>query len=63
MILKSYTLEIVSDDVADVSSTADWDMQDARVLADMPARLEEIVENLTDLLPGGYRAQIGEEKP
>ena len=60
MIIARYTLEIISEaTVVDASEAAEWDMREARVLADMPARLEEVEENLTDMLPDGFRAQIG----
>jgi len=58
MIIARYILDIISEDVVDVKQS-DFELRDARVLADLPARLEEIQENLTDLLPEGYRAQIG----
>ena len=51
MILASYELQIVSDDAA----TPD---KDRRCLADLPVYLEETEENLTDILPEGYRAEI-----
>ncbi len=60
MIIARYVLEIVSEaSVVDASEAYDWDMREARVLADMPARLEEVEENLTDMLPDGFKAQIG----
>lgn len=34
--------------------------KDKRMLADLPAYMEEIEENLSDLLPEGYEAQIKE---
>ncbi len=57
MILARYLIEIHSDDLVG-SSESDYDLRDARVLADMPARLEELEENLTDMLPESYSARI-----
>lgn len=56
MILARYILEIVTEE-----DELDDDMAWKRVLADLPARLEELEENLTDMLPNGYKAQIGEK--
>ena len=57
MILARYLIEVISDDIVGSSET-DYELRDARVMADMPARLEEIEENLTDMLPENYSARI-----
>ena len=56
MILARYLVEVISDDIQ--GDASDFELRDARVMADLPARLEEIEENLTDLLPEGYSARI-----
>lgn len=58
MIIARYTLAIISQEVVDVKDGADWELREARVMADMPARLEEIEENLSDMLPEGYSARV-----
>lgn len=62
MIVERYVISIVADDLVDVSNGAAWELREARVRADLPAMLEELEENLTSMLPEGYRAQIGEER-
>lgn len=60
MILARYILIVDGpDDTPAEEGSADvWERQDQRVMADMPARLEEVEENLTDLLPEGYSVRI-----
>lgn len=60
MILRRYTLSIHGPDdaPADEGSAEQWMKSDDRVLADLPAMLEEAEENLTDILPEGYSATI-----
>lgn len=63
VILARYVLTIHSPDVIDASegSADEWERTDARVLADLPARLEAVAEDLEDLLPEGYTVSIEPE--
>ena len=60
MMLRRYTLTIHGPDErpAEEGSADQWLKSDDRVLADLPAMLEEAEENLTDVLPEGYTATI-----
>jgi hypothetical protein len=60
MILRRYTLSINGPEnvPAEEGSADEWFKSDDRVLADLPAMLEEAEENLSDLLPEGYSATI-----
>lgn len=63
MILARFILTIHSPDIVDASegSADTWERTDARVLADLPARLEAVEEDLEDLLPEGYTVSIEPE--
>jgi hypothetical protein len=52
MILGRWTLTLHAPEVHDVADQ--WERTEARVLADFPARLEAVEEDLGDLLPAGY---------
>lgn len=54
-VFKVYTLEIQS-------PSTDYGADDTRVRAALPNLLEAIEEDLTDLLPEGWTAQIQEEE-
>lgn len=57
--IATYTLRLLSEDVPAEEGSADrWYRADQRVLADFPAMLEEVQENLDDLLPEGYSVEI-----
>lgn len=60
MILARYVLSLHAPDVHDVADQ--WERTEARVLADFPARLEAVEEDLTDLLPAGYRITLEPER-
>lgn len=55
MSIATFTIEVLRD--GDELQLSD---KDKRVLADLPAYLEELEENLTDLLPEGYSVSIKE---
>lgn len=63
MILARYVLTVHSPDVVDASegSADTWERTDARVLADLPAMLEAVEEDLGDLLRDGYEVTIESE--
>jgi len=60
--LATYNLQVFGpeDEPAEEGSAYRWGEQDKRVLADLPAMLEAVEEDLTDLLPDGYQAVIKE---
>jgi hypothetical protein len=55
--LQTYSLTVFSPDETD-----EWLRQEKRVLANLPALIEEIEENLLDILPEGYAVVIKEER-
>lgn len=55
MSIATFTIEVTRD--GDEFQLSD---RDKRVLADLPAYLEELEENLTSLLPEGYEAKVKE---
>lgn len=57
MTIAAYTVQLIKDGATGLEPL---DERDKRVLADMPAYLEELEENLTDLLPEGYSVTIKE---
>lgn len=67
--LAAYVLNVYGpeQEPAEEGSAYRWGEQDKRVLANLPAMLEALEEDLTSLLPEGYRAIISdwdrEEKP
>lgn len=60
--LACFNLNIYGPEVAleDVSPLSTSNQQDKRVLANLPAMLEAVEEDLTKLLPPGYSAVIRE---
>ena len=60
VVLARYTIEIIAPD--DPPITWNHRVTTPRVVANLPAMLETIEEDLTDLLPPGYRVAIKEEK-
>ena len=60
--LATFTLQIFSPEYvpAEEGSAYRWSESDARVLANLPAMLEAVEEDLTALLPEGYRCIIKE---
>ena len=56
----TYLLTISTPEPKSDIEEIDYFQIDKRILADLPAMLEEIEENLTDLLPEGYKAEIRE---
>lgn len=58
--IAAYVLLVFAPDAtpAEEGSAYGLELQEQRVKADMPARLEELEENLTDMLPEGFTAQI-----
>lgn len=57
-----YTIDIYSreSEPAEEGSAYRWGEEDARVLSNLPAMIEAAEEDLTDLLPEGYRCIINE---
>lgn len=60
--LATWNIQIFSVDSepAEEGSAYRWSESDARVLSNLPAMLEAVEEDLTSLLPEGYRAKITE---
>lgn len=60
--IATYNLQVFSPKVEPEKETSvyRWSESDKRVLADLPAMLELIEEQLMGLLPKGYTAQITE---
>lgn len=60
--LACYTLNIYGpeSEPAEEGSAYRWSESDARVKANLPAMLEAVEEDLSALLPEGYRAEIKE---
>lgn len=60
--LATYTLQVFGpeQEPAEEGSAYRWGEQDKRVLSNLPAMLEAVEEDLTLLLPEGYRAIITE---
>lgn len=58
--IATYTLQVFAptDAPAEEGSADQWLREDQRVLANLPALLEAAEEDLTKLLPDGYRAII-----
>lgn len=58
--IATYTIQIIGPEEvpAEEGSADTWMKQDERVLANLPAILEAAEEDLTKLLPEGYRAII-----
>lgn len=62
MVLRKYTLLIYdSDTIYKARTHGVREKEEGEVLFLLPGWLREIEENLTDLLPDGYRAGIREE--
>ena len=59
--IATYRLEILGPDSPPGASPFHNVQNDRRILANVPAMLEAVEEDLTDLLPEGYRAVIKEE--
>ena len=61
--LARYVLSVRSPEVvpAEEGSAYKWDLSDARLLADLPAMLEAVQEDLQDLLPEAYTVTIEQE--
>ena len=60
--IATYRLEIIGPDSPEGASPFHNTQSDQRVLANVPAMLEAVEEDLTKLLPEGYRAEIKEER-
>ena len=60
MIIARYTLELRGETEPDEKENGP--LQHERVLANMPAVLEDIEENTNDLLPEGYIIKIEEKR-
>lgn len=60
--IATYTIQVFAPEEvpADEGSADQWYIEDKRVLANLPALLEAAEEDLTKLLPEGYRAIIKE---
>lgn len=60
--LSTYNLQVFSPPVAPEEETSAyrWSESDKRVLADLPAMLEQIEDELTSKLPDGYEVRITE---
>jgi hypothetical protein len=58
--LATYTLQIFGPESvpAEEGSAYRWGDSDKRLLSNLPAIMESVEEDLTDLLPDGYRAII-----
>jgi hypothetical protein len=57
--IATHTIQIIIDDPpADEGSAWQAEQREKRVLADLPAMLEEVEQNLTDLLPEGWKAVV-----
>ena len=58
--LACYTLNVYGpeSEPAEEGSAYRWGDTDKRLLANLPAMIEAIEEDLTDLLPEGYTAKI-----
>lgn len=62
--LASYRVDIFSPEVVEAQegSAYTWEMSDQRLLANLPAMMEMVEENLQTLMPEGYRVEVREEK-
>jgi hypothetical protein len=60
--IASYTLEVLapSEVPAEEGSAYNAEQQERRVLSKLPALVEEAEENLSDMLPEGFRVRISE---
>lgn len=59
--IATYNVQVFSEPVPAEEGSADqWALEDKRVLANLPAMLEAVEEDLTKLLPPGYSAVIKE---
>lgn len=60
--LATYTLQVFGpeSEPAEEGSAYRWSESDKRVLANLPAMVEAVEEDLTALLPEGYTATITE---
>ena len=58
--IATYTIQVFGPESvpADEGSADTWEREDQRVLANLPAILEAAEEDVTKLLPDGYRAII-----
>lgn len=56
--LQTFCLEVISPEEPE----DEWLRSDQRVLSNLPALIEEVEENMTDLLPEGYSVKILEDK-
>lgn len=54
--LQTFCLEVISPD----ENENGFLRSDQRVLSNLPAMIEEVTENMTDLLPEGYEVLIRE---
>lgn len=59
--IATYRLEILAPDIPPGASPFYGVDEDKRVLSNLPAMLEAVEEDLTDLLPDGYRVIIIKE--
>lgn len=57
-VLTTFNMQILSPEPE--QDAPSWNDTEKRVLADLPAMLEAVEEELTKLLPEGYTAQIAE---
>ncbi len=58
--LASYRVDIFSPEVVEAQegSAFTWEMSDQRLLANLPAMMESMEEDLQNLLPDGYSVRI-----
>lgn len=65
--LASYRVDIQSPEIVEAQegSAYTWEMSDQRLLANLPAMMEAVEENLQDLMPEGYTVSVTpmKEKP
>jgi hypothetical protein len=62
--IASYTIRILAPDAtpAEEGSAYGLEVQEQRVMSNLPAILEEAAENMTDWLPEGFTAEIGDKQ-
>lgn len=62
MTLATYNIQILGpeEQPAEEGSAFRWSQEDKRVLSNLPAMLEAVEEDLSELLPEGYSARITE---